>query len=64
MNLLRPTLLALVCLALPVGASDLPSLGDASSSIFSLSVISPFANRAATVARTDSSFLEPLIVIG
>lgn len=35
MKLLRPTLLALACLALPVGASDLPSLGDASSSIFS-----------------------------
>lgn len=35
MNLLRPTLLALACLALPVGAGDLPSLGDASSSIIS-----------------------------
>lgn len=35
MNLLRPTLLALACLALPAGASDLPSLGDASSSIVS-----------------------------
>ncbi|HSX70268.1 MAG TPA: hypothetical protein VLF16_04975, partial [Pseudomonas sp.] len=35
MNFLRPTLLALACLALPVGANDLPSLGDASSSIVS-----------------------------
>ncbi|MDX5371362.1 MAG: M48 family metalloprotease [Pseudomonadaceae bacterium] len=35
MKFLRPTLLALACLALPAGASDLPSLGDASSSIFS-----------------------------
>ncbi len=35
MNLLRPTLLALACLALPAGANDLPSLGDASSSIVS-----------------------------
>ncbi|WP_394561054.1 M48 family metalloprotease [Aquipseudomonas alcaligenes] len=35
MNFLRPSLLALACLALPVGASDLPSLGDSSSSIVS-----------------------------
>ncbi|MFG0379961.1 M48 family metalloprotease [Pseudomonas sp. zbq_18] len=35
MNFLRPTLLALACLTLPAGASDLPSLGDASSSIIS-----------------------------
>ena len=35
MNLLRPTLLALACLALPVGASELPSLGDSSSAIVS-----------------------------
>ncbi len=37
MNLLRPSLLALACLcaALPIGASDLPALGDASSSIVS-----------------------------
>ena len=35
MNLLRPTLLALACLTLPAGASDLPSLGDATSSIVS-----------------------------
>ncbi|MEO4045932.1 M48 family metalloprotease [Pseudomonas sp. CAU 1711] len=35
MKFLRPTLLALACLAPHVGASDLPSLGDASSSIFS-----------------------------
>ncbi|WP_068828557.1 M48 family metalloprotease [Pseudomonas sp. BMS12] len=35
MNLLRPTLLALACLTLPAGANDLPSLGDASSSIVS-----------------------------
>lgn len=36
MNLLRPTLLTLVCLlASPLPASDLPSLGDASSSIVS-----------------------------
>ncbi|CAD5108479.1 M48 family metalloprotease [Zestomonas carbonaria] len=36
MNLLRPTILMLACLfALPASASDLPSLGDASSSIVS-----------------------------
>ena len=35
MNLLRPTLLALACLALPAGANDLPSLGDATSSVVS-----------------------------
>ena len=35
MNFLRPTLLALACLALPVAANDLPSLGDSSSAIVS-----------------------------
>lgn len=35
MSHLRPILLALVCLGLPVFASDLPSLGDSSSSIVS-----------------------------
>lgn len=35
MNLLRPTLLALACLSLPAIASDLPSLGDASSALVS-----------------------------
>ncbi len=36
MNFLRPTLLTLACLlALPVAASDLPSLGDASSALVS-----------------------------
>ena len=36
MTILRPTLLTLACLlAIPAGASDLPSLGDASSSIVS-----------------------------
>ena len=36
MNFLRPTLLTLACLAaLPCTASDLPSLGDASSAIVS-----------------------------
>ncbi|WP_137971403.1 M48 family metalloprotease [Pseudomonas sp. F(2018)] len=35
MTLLRPSLLALACLVLPAFASDLPSLGDSSSSIVS-----------------------------
>ena len=36
MSILRSTLLSLACLlALPVGASDLPSPGDASSAIIS-----------------------------
>ena len=35
MTLLRPSLLALACLVLPAFASDLPALGDSSSSIVS-----------------------------
>ena len=78
MNVLRPTLLTLACLLTqPTMASDLPSLGDASSALVSpqqeyqlgrawLSIVRGQVSRSAgpTTSRADTFFPSPCNVQG